>query len=396
MNKTTPATLLLLLAVAALSVAGAVDETVETIFVLDTAHHGAAVGVILLAVMVGGLLAGPVSTWVVHSEWLRLHPQLLIASILGIEAAAIIAASVWFPFWFIWLVAGILGFAGTLFWSLFLALLPEFVPESRLLQVNKWISIARNSGFALGPFVGSFLYAEFGISALLTIGLVTVVLAILCLVVTRGVSALPGIDPPASVPRSGLVVGALSFLRSPAQRQLLIAVLFIVALMAVTNVLSVSHITITRSFDDRVFGLYNGMVSIGLVLGPILVVDRLRRFSNRTVVFTVLILWGLLVAAFSLATAVWQLLVIGFAIGLLNGTMVPFYSSQLMSFSKTITEGKALLPTYIFFTNVITAAGYLAAVTLPVEHSHNILLFDGILTAVAVALCWFPSSMKRS
>ena len=166
--------------------------------------------------------------------------------------------------------------------------------------------------------------------------------------------------------------------------------------MAVTNVLSVSHITITRSFDDRVFGLYNGMVSIGLVLGPILVVDRLRRFSNRTVVFTVLILWGLLVAAFSLATAVWQLLVIGFAIGLLNGTMVPFYSSQLMSFSKTITEGKALLPTYIFFTNVITAAGYLAAVTLPVEHSHNILLFDGILTAVAVALCWFPSSMKRS
>ena len=38
----------------------------------------------------------------------------------------------------------------------------------------------------------------------------------------------------------------------------------VVLLMAFANVLSVSHITITRGFDDQIFGLYNGMISIVL------------------------------------------------------------------------------------------------------------------------------------
>lgn len=387
---------LLLLAVLSLSLAGAVDETVETVFILDAAHTSAPVGAILLAVMAGGLLAGPVATRVVGGQWLRVKPQLLVGGALALEAVGIVAAGLWFSPQLACLVAGVLGFAGALFWSVFLALLPDLVSEDQLLRVNKWISFARNSGFALGPFAGSFLYATSGVSMLVFIGVVTALLAVLCLLATRRATRLNPEDSeetPAQPeePPATLLASTRRLATSPSQGTLLAAVLLIVGIVAVANVLSVSHITLTRGLDDRVFGLYNGMISIGLVLGPLILVDRLRRFPSRSVVFVVLLLWALAVAAFAVSTAAWQLLIIGLAIGLLNGTMVPFYVSQLMAFSKEAPEGKALLPAYMFCANAATALGYVLAVALPPANSEVILLLGGIAAFVAVALCWLAT-----
>ena len=390
MVKIKLANLLLLLAAVLLMLGGAVDETVETIFVLEAAHGGAAVGIILLAVMAGGLIAGPVSTRVIDNEILRRHAGLMVSGMLAIESLAIIASGLWFSTLLTFLVAGFLGFVGTLFWSVFLALLPKIVPNDRLLKVNKWISFSRNAGFTLGPFVGSYLYVEFGVGALLTIGIGAASLGVLLFTVVGGFAIEKEQNSAEAKSDVTLTTGIRLIFRVHQHRILLIAVLLMVVLAAVANVLSVSHITIVQDFDARVFGLYNGAISVGLLLGPILFVNRLSKFSGQAVVFATLVLWALGVVAFSVAITAWQIVAIGFGIGLLNGTMLPFYISHLMSFSQEENDGgKAVLPAYVFCANIATVLGYGVAIVAPANQSRSVLLLGGFIAAILVLLCWY-------
>lgn len=243
------------------------------LYVYEVERDPVSVGALGLAITLPRLL-GPVAGTIVDRVDSR---RLMILCDLG---GAVLIGSVAlflppFPILLL-LVAGYSTFSA-LFFPAGRSAVPSLVSPRDLTSANALLSTAANVGFALGPALGGFAFAWVGARGALAFDAITFLISAALLL---RVSALPPV-PKEGPTRTGEFLGeirdgVLYVMRRPLVRALMLGLLLGVTFLAVDIVALVFLARESLETGATGFGLLSAAHAVGMILGPLLLLRRVR------------------------------------------------------------------------------------------------------------------------
>lgn len=232
--------------------------------------------------------------------------------------------------WLLYTIAFLQAAVGTFFDPARSAFLPALVGPDRLLAANS-ATQGTEIVFALvgTAFAGVFVGLSGALATLFVIDSVTFIASagLETRIRTAGTPARTA-DP--STVWSELRDGLVATVRSPLLAGVMIGGLIVMFGLGAVNVLLVPFIVDTLSVSETWFGALEGSQVLSMVLAAALVAALARRFRPTTMISAGLTGVGLLVAAISLVSTPWHLMLVLFGVG--------WFVSPLQASLATLTQ----------------------------------------------------------
>lgn len=361
-----------------------IDEVTQIMLVVpqsDSASlHG--VALILLFAMIGGIAVGPVASRLIA----LLGAKNSLALALGIQAVAVAMAPSSGTSPLSILVAAILGASGAFFWSSLLTTLPEIFEEEKLERVNSFAQTARNVGYIAGPALGGIV-ASIPSGFTLLYGLAAVsALSSLLLLLRYGTTRTKGDRVERTPTRNGsFLYGARYLFHDRTLRIALVPFLIAVASTVVLNVCLIFVVTGDMGLTYASYGALVAVLSIGLVLGPLMVPYLVRKYAAPMVALASALVIGAMLIAIGIMDSAWAIVPVlvlgGLANGVLNAAMSGLVLRRLGS------RGAAgVMPAYVSLIQACVLAGYLSVTFLPASASRTSLILGGAIACLTTLL----------
>ncbi len=268
-----------------------------------TTGSNAAVAVVALCAALPGVALGPVAG--VYADRLdrrRLMLAMDIARGVLLLAPALLLATHQLAVWHLCLVALLLATCSTFFGPTFGASIPLLVPAEHLTTANALNQTSFALGALLGPALGGVLVAAFGSLPAILVDAGTFGLSALLL----GVSRIPSPRRASTMGRQSFGRDALEGLTFFRRQPLLLGmVLQVVALNFFRAPISVLLPGLARDVfgaGASGFGLLEGMMPAGFVLGGLALLLRRVRAIGRLLIWS-LVGWGLVVGCIGVSRA---------------------------------------------------------------------------------------------
>jgi DHA3 family tetracycline resistance protein-like MFS transporter len=211
------------------------------------------------------------------------------------------------------------------------SIVPELVPEEHLVQANALERSLRPIAMRLvGPALGGLAVATLGIGGALMLDAGTFAVSMVCLLAMR---ARPPLQAPSSEPLRMQLREAATFVRTQTWlwATLVLAALVLLLFLGPTEVLVPLRVKQELGGTAGSFGLILAAAGAGSTIGAM---ARGHRGMPKRPITYLYWAWGLAtlaLAGYGLATEVWQMVVAGFAFGLLGGTGDPIWSTLMQT-----------------------------------------------------------------
>ncbi len=257
-----------------ISFGGDMVAAVALVLLVSRDHPAKAVGGLLLAEALPGLLSVSAGSITDRLE----RRQVMVLGQLG-QAVIFAAITAWLPPYPALLALIVLAsLLGTLMRSAAQSSLPALVGEDNLLPANALLGTSYNFSFILGPAVGGALAGLAGPRAALALDAATFVVSAATLL------RLPLLPPVTRDPASdsGGAMAALRFAaRDPVLRGVLIALTLIVAFAGIDNVALVFLIRSTLGGGSAAYGAAAAVFGLGMLIGTGLIMRSARLSAER-------------------------------------------------------------------------------------------------------------------
>jgi MFS family permease len=258
----------------AISFAGDMVSTVALVLLVSRDHPATAVGGLLLAQGLPGLLSAFAGSIADRFD----RRRLMILCQLG-QGVIFGAITLWLPPYVALLGLVVLAsLLGALLRAAAQTSLPALVGDDQLLTANALLGSAYNTSFILGPAIGGALAGLAGPRAALALDTATFLVSAATLL------RLPLLPPAPSRDDgdSGRVMPALRYaLRDPVLRGVLVSFTLIVAFAGVDNVALVFLVRDTLHASATVYGLAMAIFGLGMLLGTVLIVRKSHLRAER-------------------------------------------------------------------------------------------------------------------
>ena len=209
------------------------------------------------------------------------------------------------------------------------AIVPELVPEARLVEANSLQQMLRPLAYRLaGPAIGGATYAALGTGGAFLVDAATFGVSMLCLLAIRARPVLPAGD---AEPLRHQLREAAVFVRQHTWlwATLIGASISVLAFMGPVEVLVPYVIKNDLEAGAAAFGLVLAATGAGTVLGTIVIGQRGVPAREITFLYWT---WGvstLAIAGYAVATEVWQMMALGFLFGLFIGLGNPVWATLM-------------------------------------------------------------------
>ncbi|MEE1751537.1 MFS transporter [Streptomyces sp. SP18CS02] len=373
------------LACAALFLGSFGDEAAQVTFALGLTERSspAAISVLLASGLVGAVAAGPCAPTLLS----LMRGRTLITVIFLTEGVAIAAAGLSATFASYVLTAFVLGFLGSLLWSAVMVLLPALGErEKDLSRINRAVQTVRNLGYVVGPALGGILYAgASGPSALWYIGGLMLLAALSGGTALRRLTA--GRDGgPGTARRSGgggfTNLSLTGLLRLPGMARAVAPLVVTVLTTSMLNVLLILFVREELGYGAEQYGFIIATLSVGLVLGPLLLAGWFERFGEPAGAALAATAIGGALVAMGAGARFWWLAGAALVAGLANGVQNTLMSTYVM---KVVPADKReqYMPAYVLILQSCVLTGFLAAGLFQVQQSATVLFTAGCVAGAA-------------
>ncbi|WP_303154625.1 MFS transporter [Corynebacterium sp.] len=370
-----------ILALALLFFASVVDELIATVLLLEIDNgRGLWPSLLFAFSTAGALLASPLSQQVLIQGK---NLTRMASSVLYGEAVVVLLCVYLYknraPILAI-LFGGALGLLGALLWVIVLLIVTESFEKQQFDSVNKWITTIRNAGFVVGPALGGLLYP---------IGSLYIYLASAGFCLVSASFALRQLPPPVLCPTteekesssktkasfSGSIVELLTLPRLAVR---LLPPMGVAFFGSVVNVGIVIYLLDVQGRRESDYGLVGASISIGLVLGPVLIQAIAKRNTQIGIGLSGIITGAAIVLLF-LPWNVVLALVSGFLLGIGNGGQNVSVTSLLM---KSIPEDRRakLIPAFVFCIYFFVFSSYIAGLFVTPSNVISLMMRGGVIT----------------
>jgi MFS family permease len=211
------------------------------------------------------------------------------------------------------------------------AIVPELVPEEKLMQANGLERSLRPIAMRMvGPALGGLAVATLGTGGALLLDAGTFAMSMVCLLAMR---ARPPLHPPSGEPLRAQLREAASFVRSQTWlwATLLMAALALLVFLGPVEVLLPFRVKEQLGGSAGSFGLVLAAMGLGSTLGAMTIGHA--GLPRRPVTFLYWA-WGvatLALCGYAIADAVWQLVLFGLFFGVLSGFGDPIWSTLMQT-----------------------------------------------------------------
>ncbi|KNE83152.1 hypothetical protein ADZ36_07120 [Streptomyces fradiae] len=383
------------LACAALFLGSFGDEAAQVSFALSLAERSslAVVSALLASGLVGAVAAGPCAPALMA----RFRPGPLIVMVFLVECGVTAGAGLFGAAAGYVLASFVLGFCGSLLWSAVLVLVPSLIAEGRVLaRVNGAVQTVRNLGYVAGPALAGVLYAA--VSAASTLWCISALLLLAAVVggaALRRLSAGWGSPDPAERGGGRVALSLVGLLRLPGMARAIAPLVVTVLATSVLNVVLVLFVREELGYGADAYGAVVGALSVGLVLGPLLLTEWLGRFGEPTgAALSATVIGGALVGL-GMGTGFWWLMGGALVAGLANGAQNTLMSTYLMRIVPA-DRRKQYVPAYVLIMQSCVLTGFLTAGLFQVRHSAVVLIGAGCVAGVAGVVGAFANRGLRA
>jgi Major Facilitator Superfamily. len=367
-----------------LFLASVVDELIATVLLLEIDSETGLWPSILFAITTAGsLLAGPLSRHILLEG--RSLTRIL-SVILLCEAISLLPCIYFYkqaePIVTV-VVGGFLGVLGGALWVVVLLIVAESFENHQFDSVNKWVTTVRNAGFVAGPALGGLLYpigsiyiylgsiALCLISALFTLKKVP---SIVCPTTEKNQEEL---DIPYSA-KKRFSSSVVELLKLPGLAIRLIPPMGVAFFGSVVNVGIVLYLLNMQGRTASDYGLVGASISVGLVLGPVLMEAITKNKSQIGIGLSGIVTGIAIIALFQ----PWDLLFTmfsGLLLGIGNGGQNVFVTSLLM---KSVPKGKrtSLIPAFVFCIYFFVFVSYVAGLFVTQSNVLPFMICGGVIT----------------
>lgn len=317
--------LTLALASVSLSFGSLADEAAQVIFALRLADSTSSVSTLLVAGLVGGIVAGPIAPRLLS----LLGSLKTISLVFLVESILIGLASIANNFTTYILVAAALGCMGSLLWISIMVAIPTFSGSGRNIDlINRVVQSVRYLGFVGGPAVGGFLYAMAdGSRGVLILGFLVLLAAPLTALCFRLLSLKAdkieqknerrGLDFPGLVRTSGVVRAVCPLIVT-------------VILTSALNVLLIIRVRNDLHLSAETYGAIVSSISVGLLVGSLLLSGWFGRLGDAAGASAAAAIIGIGISWLAMMNVVWSIMVAALLIGTANGIQNTLMSSFMM------------------------------------------------------------------
>jgi len=265
----------------AISFAGDMVSTVALVLLVSRDHPAKAVGGLLLAQTLPGLLSASAGSIADRFD----RRRLMILCQLG-QGVIFGVITLWLPPYIPLLALVVLAsLMGTLLRAAAQTSLPTLVREDQLLTANALLGSAYNTSFILGPALGGAIAGLAGPRAALALDTATFAVSAATLL------SLPLLPPSTTHEEgdSGRAMTAVRYaMRDPVLRGVLISFTLIVAFAGLDNVALVFLVRNTLHHGATAYGLALGIFGIGMLLATVLIVRNSSWRAERLLFFSII------------------------------------------------------------------------------------------------------------
>ncbi|MCW5258404.1 MFS transporter [Verminephrobacter aporrectodeae subsp. tuberculatae] len=372
--------LALALACIFLSLGSLADEAAQVIFALRLADSASSVSTLLVAGLVGGIFAGPITPRLLSF----LGPLKTISLVFLVESLLIGLASIAKDFATYILVAAALGCMGSLLWSAIIVAIPAFASSDRNIDlINRVVQSVRYLGYAGGPAVGGFLYAMTDEShGMLALSLLILLAAPIIIFSFRILSI--RLDRPNRKEqpneRKGLDFTGLA--RTSGVLRAVCPLIVTIILTSALNVLLIIRVRNELHLGPEIYGAIVSSISVGLIIGPLLLSGLFGRLGDAIGASAAATIIGLGIILLATANVVWSIMLSALLIGAANGIQNTLMSSFMM---KAIDKDHCFnqIPAYFFSLQCAVCVGFIAARFIGNRVVSDALLAIGIASMIA-------------
>lgn len=360
--------------------ASVVDELIGTVLLLEIDNKDGLWPSFLFAVATAGsLLAGPLSRRILI-EGKSLTK--ILSAIMFCEAIFI------FPCVYLYKrpepilavsIGGFLGLLGGALWVVILLIVAESFENHQFDSVNKWVTTVRNAGFVAGPALGGLLYPIGSLYIYLGSVSLCLVSALFTLKIVPSV-----ICPPTektettSNSKQGLSSPIIELLSLPGLAVRLLPPMGVAFFGSIVNVGIIIYLLSLQGRPTSDYGLVGASISVGLVLGPILM-QAITQQRTQVGIGLSGIITGIAIISLFQPWGIIFTIASGFLLGVGNGGQNVFITSLLMK-SIPNTKRTKLIPSFVFCIYFFVFASYIAGLFMTQSNVIPLMMCGGGVT----------------
>lgn len=350
---------LILLAVIALALGSFSDEATLVSFALTLAD-GKPIYLTLLYTlsMIGGVVASKNGSWILP----KFSEKILLPTIFALQAVTIFAFYFLSGVWAILVLSFLLGFLGSLLWTVFLAILPLYFAE-KISLVNKLAHTIRNAGFVFAPALTGWVFGTIGKNLVLILaGISFICMLILLFISMTKRNPNTSLFEPNEETEIYQHISYRSFITHPTIKKILSFFSVTIALTSALNILLIPYINHSLKLSPFIYGTTLSMMSVGLLISPIMFSSLFGKIGKVSGAYLGAVLMGIGMLGFGLVGMVQPNLVAlllwlsGLLIGIGNGIQNTLMSAFMLEFCGDYS--KQIMPHYILTLQTCVLIGF--------------------------------------
>lgn len=381
----------LFLAICIMSCAG---EIVSIAYALNVSESIGEISTLLTLFMIGGIIASPISIYLLENISIKfIFNFSYLISGLTVFLGSIIETKV-----FIYYTSFILGLTFSVFWSSLSATIPKIFPQNQLINVNKYTQSIRNLGYIIAPAIAGtimdYLTLKFlciGIGILFLIGAVFFNLGLKNflsneLLVKKEIK-LHKQNGPIVV---NFTTFLLNFFKIKGIKETMLPLIVTICTTSTFNV-SFMYIALNSlNFSKIHYGYLSGLISLGLVLGPLFLTNYSKQPENYKACIASIFI-GLSVLLSGCFENFIFLALVMFILGVANGLQNTFMWTFVM---KVIPKDNRdeLMPIYVLLVQIAVLVGFFISGIINVQFAKFMLILFG---AIAISFGILGSFLNK-
>lgn len=335
---------LIIIAIIVLALGSFADEAMLVSFALTLADGDTKNLTLLYALsMIGGVAASRSGAFILP----KISERIILPTIFLLQGLVILAFYFFADMALVILVLSfLLGYLGSLLWTVFLSVLPNYFSHN-LSLANKLAQTIKNAGFVFAPSLTGFAFGIMGKDLVLVLASVS----FLCfglLLFSKNVSNKPQTD---QLSETDFLVSYGQFLKNPIIQKVLLFFTMTITLTSALNILIIPYINHQLHLSPFIYGTTLSMMSLGLLISPMLFSDLFKKIGQVSGAYLAAGLMGVGMMGFGFAsflvnyTMIIVLSFSGLLIGVGNGIQNTLMSEFMLNFCGKYT--KQLMPYYV-------------------------------------------------
>lgn len=374
------------LGLVAIFIASFGDEVASVTFAFAQvdAHSMRGVSVLMSSALIGGLVAGPASIYLLN----KFTPRRILLFVFILAGIAVFASASFTQDYWMYMASFVLGSLGSMFWSVLSVIIPGSFDEASLTDVNKVVHSIRNSGYILGPVLAGLLNANCSVyTSLIIIGMIFLCAAPFAHTVFRKKSsgAPATVDSVANSEKPANTVvfpDVRSFFRLKQMRITLWPLIITICTTSTFNVAFIHMLLVDLQYSEAAYGYLISALSFGLVIGPIALASMVQKCGIGFGACVCAAIIGLCLVLVGVHQAPVWLFAVLLVLGLANGIQNTLMSTFVM---KAVPEHKRneWMPTYMFIVQSSVLAGFIIGGLVPAQHAKLLLVVAGGIASIA-------------